>query len=66
MVDLMIKTETITIREKDYKHTYSDEGYLIRKIGTDEIYSDAVDDINSTWTYEETDEKIERDEVNEE
>lgn len=54
----MIVTEIITIRGKDYKHTYSDEGLMIRKIGTDEIYSDAVDDINSTWEYEETDEKI--------
>lgn len=62
----MIVTETINIRGKDYKHTYSDEGYMIRKIGTDEVYSDAVDDINSTWTYEETDEKIEPDEVIEE
>lgn len=33
--------------------TYSDEGYLIRKIGTDEIYEEAIDSQN--FEYEETD-----------
>lgn len=33
--------------------TYSDEGYFIRKIGTDEIYEEAVD--SQKFEYEETD-----------
>lgn len=42
--------------------TYSDEKYKIRKIGTDEIYDEAIDIEGSDYRYEETDEKIEDDE----
>ena len=42
--------------------TYSDEKYRIRKIGTDEIYDEAIDIEGSDYRYEETDEKIEDDE----
>ena len=42
----------IYIEQKDgFVHTYSDS-YLIRKIGTDEIYSDAMD--VTAQQYEET------------
>ena len=47
----MIKTETVTINNKTFHHTYSDS-YLIRKIGTDEIYTDALD--VTAQQYEET------------
>ena len=47
---------------KLYK-TYSDGGFYIRKIGTEEVYDEAIDVENAPYEYEETDEKIE---VNEE
>lgn len=34
--------------------TYSTEGLQIRKIGTEEIYDEAVDIENAPYTYEET------------
>lgn len=48
----MITIETINIDGHDFKHTYSNL-YKIRKIGTDEIYEDAIDALN--FTYIETD-----------
>lgn len=39
--------------------TYSDVNLFIRKLGTDEIYSEAVDVENSGFEYEETDVEIE-------
>lgn len=54
----MIVTENVRFGRREFKRTYSDEDYLIRKIGTDEIYSEAVDVLNSSYEYEETDEKI--------
>lgn len=41
--------------------TYSDAGLYIRKVGTDEVYSDAVDIEGVPYTYEETEEPIEDD-----
>ena len=37
--------------------TYSDEGKMIRKVGTDEVYSEAID--VKEYEYEETEELIE-------
>ena len=48
----MIIKETVTIDGCVFTHTYSD-AYEIRKIGTDEIYTDAVDVLD--FEYEETD-----------
>lgn len=39
--------------------TYSDQNLKIRKIGTDEIYDDAVDVENAPYQYEETEIQIE-------
>ena len=39
--------------------TYSDQGLKIRKVGTDEVYDEAIDIENAPYTYEETDEPIE-------
>ena len=39
--------------------TYSSEGYMIKKVGTEEIYSEAIDIENAPYTYEETDQLIE-------
>ena len=52
----MISRETVTIDGKELTRTYSDT-FKIRKIGTDEIYDDAIDVLD--YTYEETDIPIE-------
>lgn len=49
----MIITET---RTDGLIRTYSDTGRRIRKVGTDEIYNEAIDLATSGYTYEETDE----------
>ena len=35
--------------------TYSDKGVMIRKVGTDELYSEAIDPQKFNRKYEETD-----------
>lgn len=45
--------------------TYSDEGYIIHKIGTEETYSEAIDVENAQFEYEETTEKIDGKELSE-
>ena len=35
--------------------TYSNEGLQIHKVGTDEIYDEAIDVAGAPFTYEETD-----------
>ena len=52
----MIKTET---RMDGLIRTYSDLGKKIQKVGTDEIYDEAVDLATSGYTYVETDESNE-------
>ena len=46
--------------ENDLVKTYSDKGMMIRKIGTDEIYSEAIDPKKFNREYEETDIPIEQ------
>lgn len=41
--------------------TYSDKGLMIRKKGTDELYSEAIDPQKFNRQYEETDIPIEQD-----
>ena len=38
--------------------SYSDEGYFIRQVETDNVYSEAIDVDGAPYTYEETDELI--------
>jgi hypothetical protein len=38
--------------------TYSNENFLIKKVGTEEIYAEAIDVENAPYTYEETDKLI--------
>ena len=45
--------------------TYSDLGLKIRKIGTDEVYDEAIDVENAPYEYEETEELIEETEQEE-
>lgn len=47
----------------DLYRTYSDLGLKIHKIGTDEIYDEAIDVAGAPFFYEETEEKIEEIEV---
>ena len=49
----------------DLVKTYSDKGVMIRKIGTDEIYSEAIDPKKFNREYEETDIQIEQDMIDE-
>lgn len=35
--------------------TYSDEGLMIQKVGTDELYDEAIDVEGAPFEYEETD-----------
>lgn len=39
--------------------SYSDKNYYIKKIGTDEVYDEAVDVEGAPYLYEETNKKIE-------
>lgn len=43
--------------------TYSDEGYYIKQIETDNVYDEAIDVENAPYTYIETEEKIEEIEI---
>lgn len=55
----MIINEIVELNNQEFRHTYSDENFYIRKKGTKEIYSDAYDLINKNYQYLETDDKIE-------
>lgn len=59
----MIRREFYRTRKDGVKlyKTYSDEGYYIRKVGTEEAYSAAIDVEDAPYTYEETADKIEQD-----
>lgn len=61
-VETMIIIETITINGKEFIKNYSDSGYYIQKVGTEEIYSEAVDPIDSGRTYVETSELMKEEE----
>jgi hypothetical protein len=58
---MAIVTEFYRTREDNINlhRTYSNEGVLIKKVGTDEIYEEAIDIENSGFSYEETEELIE-------
>ena len=40
--------------------TYSDEQYMIQKVGTEEIYDEAIDVETANYEYVEIDKKIEK------
>lgn len=52
----MIKEELVENNER-IRH-YSDAGMMIRQIETGILYEDAVDNVPCKYTYEETDEPI--------
>ena len=51
--------------ENDLVKTYSDKGMMIRKKGTDELYSEAIDPKKFNREYEETDIPIDDEKDNE-
>ncbi len=53
----MIQTETITIRGKQFRRTWSDAGFMIERDGAQ--YSEAVDPLDSGRTYTETEVSVE-------
>lgn len=63
----MIVKEFYLTREDGIKlfRTYSDQDFYIKQIETGAIYDNAVDIESSTFTYEETDKMIERQEIEE-
>lgn len=62
----MVKTEYYMTRSDGVVlvRTYSDAGKMIRKVGTDEMYAEAIDPEGSGRTYEETDKDIENETEN--
>ena len=50
------------VLDEDMYKTYSDEGFYIRQIETGNIYEEAIDLESQEFTYEETDELIEKEE----
>ena len=58
----MITSENIIINGRQFKKTVSDT-YLIRKVGTDEVYSEAYDLPEKDYKYEETDELLPKDDL---
>lgn len=57
----MIKIEFYGERKDGVKlyRTYSDEGLIIQKVGTEEKYDEAIDVEGAGYTYAETNELIE-------
>lgn len=51
----MIRTENITINDKQFIRTYSDNGYMVERDGVQ--YDEAIDPIETGRTYTETDVK---------
>ena len=56
----MIIREYYTTRKDGVNlyRTYSDNKVMIRKVGTDEIYDEAIDIETAPYVYEETDKPI--------
>ena len=60
----MIKTEMM--KYNPLIHHFSDEGKMIRQVETGAIYSEAVDVVPCEFTYEETDQVVEKIKIEEE
>ena len=60
----MIVTEFYRTRKDGVNlyRTYSDANLMIQKVGTDEVYAEAIDVENSGFEYVETDIEVESDE----
>lgn len=59
----MVVKEYYATRKKDgvnLYRTYSNEGLKIKKVGTDEVYDEAIDIEGAPYVYIETDEPIDK------
>lgn len=58
---MAIVKELYKTREDEVKlyKTYSNKGYMIKKVGTEEIYEEAIDVEDASFEYEETTELVE-------
>ncbi len=56
----MVITEQVIIKNKTFNKSYSDNNTYIRKVGTEELYIEAIDVLSSNYIYEETDLQIEQ------
>ena len=59
----MIKTELITVDERQLRRTWSDAGFMIERDGA--MYSEAVDPVEFDRVYTETDIPVEPESENE-
>lgn len=50
----MIKSSIIVVDGKTLKRTFSDAGFMIKQVETGNIFSEAVDPLDSKFTYRET------------
>lgn len=55
----MIVKENLVINGKNFIKHYSNENKIIRKVGTDEEYGEAIDLAYLNYQYKETDKPIE-------
>lgn len=55
----MIKSDIVEIKGTKYRRTISDQDYIIQKVGTNELYSEAIDLLTNNFSYKETKNKIE-------
>lgn len=55
----MIQTEIVEVGNRQLKKTYTDdETKMLHKVGTDEFYGEAIDVLDSPYTYEEVDKPV--------
>lgn len=59
----MIITEMININGQEFRKTYSNSNYMIRKVGTDKMYCEAIDILTADYTYEETNISIDAEDI---
>ena len=59
----MIKTELITVDERQLRRTWSDAGFMIERDGA--VYSEAVDPVEFDRVYTETDMSVESESADE-
>ena len=59
----MIKTELITVDERQLRRTWSDAGFMIERDGA--MYSEAVDPVEFDRVYTETDMSVESESADE-
>ena len=59
----MIKTDEVTLNGFTYTYTKSDAGYKILQVETGIVYDEAYDSVPCPYTYTETDEPIDDEEL---